>query len=300
MKKVLMLRSGKSYLPQIEASIQFFRERDAGIQLVDSAEAEGAGVHEFDGVWTFPGIDWTKKRSIPVIHEYASLSTGLFPRWKNNVKKKLNTNPDLRIYLNEFVKEGLSFSDDVPFVYRDMGVSDDFFNCQHTVKEYDCVYVGSLSKQRGISRLLDHFKYKAKKHSLLLVGKVEDDLYQEYVSCENLTFTGDLAYKDVAKHASAAVYGINYMPDQYPYNRQTSTKLLEYAAMGLKIVTTDYFWVRHFMKQHGASFMIVDEELNGLDLSKPSDQGKLDAELFRWSNVIEDSGMEEKIRVLLS
>lgn len=300
MKRVLMLRSGKSYLPQIEATIDFFCKQDTHIQFVDSAEAEGAGLHEFDGVWKFPGIDWNEKLSIPLIHEYASLSTGLFPKWKNKVKKTVNVKPDLRIYLNEFVEDGFSFSDGIGFVYRDMGVGDHFFDCQDAVKQYDCVYVGAISKQRGISRMLDHFKYRAKSSSLLVVGRVADDLYKDYVSCSNITFTGDVAYKDVAKYASTAVYGINYMPNKYPYNRQTSTKLLEYAAMGLKIVTTDYLWVRHFMKQQGGSFLFVDEHLNGLDLSTQQEQVMVDADQFRWSNVIQKSGLEEKLRILFS
>ena len=73
------------------------------------------------------GIDVCKKNSIPIIHEYASLSTGMLPKLKNKVKESINSKPNLRIYLNKYVKEGMGFHDDIDYVYRDMGVDDIFF-----------------------------------------------------------------------------------------------------------------------------------------------------------------------------
>ena len=204
MKKILLERSTKAYLPQIDALMDYFNEKKLGIQLYDSAELSETALSEFDCLWKFMGFDIFGKLDIPVIHEYASLSTGVFPQLKNKCKKILNHKPNMRIYLNKFVSEGLGFNDDIEYVYRDMGVDDVFFQYNDSIKKYDCVYIGSISKERGIPYLLDHFKFNCKNRSLLLIGKVSDEIYNNYSSCDNIIFTGNLSYKEVPKYASSS------------------------------------------------------------------------------------------------
>lgn len=303
MKKVLLERSKKAYLPQIDASLKYFNGKNLGFQLVDSAAVSDFDRNDFDCLWKFAGMDAFEKLNIPLIHEYASLSTGVLPVLKNKAKKILNFKPDLRIYLNSFVRDGIGFADHIPCVYRDMGVDDVFFQYKNTVKKYDCVYVGSITKERGIDRLLHFFKEQGKNRTILLIGKVADDLYKPYASCANITFTGDIAYQDVPAYASEAVCGINYMPAKYPFYLQTSTKLLEYLAMGLEILSTDYFWIRHFMNENQVHVHIVDEELRGLETAlkemEKSPQVNINMDSFKWSNVIEQSGLEQKLLEIL-
>lgn len=305
MKKILLVRSNKSYLPQIDASIDYFNGKELGFQLYDSAELSDISLSEFDCLWEFMGFNMSKKIDIPLIHEYASLSTGVFPRMKNKGKKWLNVKPDLRIYLNEYVSEGLGFNDKTDYVYRDMGVDDVFFNYKQSSKTYDCVYIGSITKERGTPYLLDQFKFTCKNRSLLLIGKVSDEIYKNYSSCDNITFAGELPYKEVPQYASQAIYGINYMPNKYPYNLQTSTKLLEYLAMGLEVITTDYLWIHHFMRENKINFIMVNEKLDGLEKAIKDHEGKSaeremgTLEKFKWKHVIEQSGLEEKLLNIL-
>lgn len=305
MKKILLVRSNKAYLPQIDASIDYFNERGLGFQLYDSAELSDIAISEFDCLWEFMGFNVNKRLNIPVIHEYASLSTGLFPQLKNIGKKILNGKPDLRIFLNKFVSEGLGFNDEIDYVYRDMGVDDVFFQYKESSKSYDCVYIGSITKERGIPYLLDYFKWNCKDRSLLLIGAVSDEIYKHYSSCNNITFTGDVSYKEVPKYASQAIYGINYMPDKYPYNLQTSTKLLEYLVMGLEVITTEYSWIHHFMEENNVNFIMVNEDLKGLESAikeheaKPRENKMNNWEKFKWKHVIEQSGLEEKLLNIL-
>ena len=59
----------------------------------------------------------------------------------------------------------------------------------------------------------------------------------------------------MCRHSCDVPAGVlNLVPDQLPYTRQTSTKLLEYCAAELPVVSTDYTWVREFERQHGARF----------------------------------------------
>ncbi|MBP0724472.1 glycosyltransferase [Bacillus sp. RG28] len=303
MKKILLERTSKSYLPQIDATIKYFNGKNLGFRLFDSYEIKDIKLNEFDCLWKFMGIDTSRNIDIPIIHEYPSLSTGIFPKLKNKLKKSITSKPHLRIFLNEYVKEEMGFNDQIEYVYRDVGVDDQFFQYKESVKKYDCVYVGSISKARGIPQLLDQFKYKYKNLSLLLVGTVPDEIYNHYSNCDNITFTGNLPYEDVPKYASQAVYGINYMPNKYPYNLQTSTKLLEYLAMDLQVITTDYFWINHFMKENQLNFIKINENLDNLEtLMKsheiiPNQFTKM--EKFKWTNIIEQSGLEEKLLKLI-
>ena len=305
MKKILLVRSNKSYLPQIDASIDYFNGKELGFQLYDSAELSDITLSEFDCLWEFMGFNVYKKLDIPLIHEYASLSTGVFPRVKNMGKKWLNVKPNLRIYLNEYVSDGLGFNDKKDYVYRDMGVDEVFFDYKQASKNYDCVYIGSISKARGITYLLDQFQFTCKGRSLLLIGKISDEIYKNYASCNNITFTGELPYKEVPKYASQAIYGINYMPNKYPYNLQTSTKLLEYLAMGLDVITTEYLWIHHFMRENGINLIMVNEKLDGLEKAIRDHEGKSakrkmgNWDKFKWKYVIEQSGLEEKLLNIL-
>jgi len=300
MKKIIMMRSDRSYLPQIDATINYFKEKNSDLVFYDSAEIDEIFQDEFDAMWFFRGKELFKKASIPIIHEYASLSTGIFPHLKNKIKCSLTPKPALRLFLNEFVQKEMNFKDGIDSLRRDMGVDDLFFRYRECVKQYDCVYIGSISKARGIDRLLHHFKHQQDKRSLLLIGSVPDDIYNEYGHTENIIFTGNVSYTDVPKYASQAVYGINYMPDKYPFNLQTSTKLLEYLAMNLTVITTSYDWVTHFMNQHGLSFITVNASLDNLE-SKLSHQKlqRVDESVLstlKWNHIIQHSGLEAALR----
>lgn len=95
------------------------------------------------------------------------------------------------------------------------------------------------------------------------------------------------------------------MPNIYPYNLQTSTKLLEYLAMGLEVITTEYLWIHHFMKENHINLIMVDEKLTGLESVIKKHERNLsekkvnNVEKFKWKHVIEQSGLEGKLLNIL-
>ncbi|TFE04133.1 glycosyltransferase family 1 protein [Jeotgalibacillus salarius] len=303
MKNILIKHSHKAYLPQIEAAVSYFENRDVPFQLINYDQSPEADEREADAIWSFPGIEYRNQLKIPRIHEYASLSTGYFPKVKNRLKKVVNTRPDLRIFLNELVEQAYQFSDHVPSIQRDMGVHTSFFNQQLTKKSYDFVYCGSISKSRGIHKVLNHFKTHQKKHSLLLIGAVEDDLYNRFKDESNITFTGKIPYSDVPSVAAQAIYGLNYMPDQYPFNIQTSTKLLEYIALDLHVITTRYQWAQQFQKKYHLPFTFVNENLSDLVIKEPplisANYDHSLKQCLTWDYVFLHSGLEEALSSLV-
>lgn len=298
MKNILLLSSGKAYLPEIEAYKKYLGNEE--YQFIDSRELDVINFKEFDLIWKFMGTDFLKNTNVPVIHEYASLSTGRFAKAKNCIKKAFNIRPELRIFLNKNVKEEFNFNDGVPYVYRDMGVDDCFF-IKNDNKNYDFVYVGEMSVERGITKILEKFAKDLNTQSLLMVGEPEKLIYEKYKNFKNIIFTGRVRYKEVPQIASQAEYAINYIPDKYPYNLQTSTKLLEYVAMNLKIVTTNYKWVNEFEKEKGTQFYKISQDIREL---MPQNLKKFnfnitDISNMTWVKVLEETNLKANINKLI-
>lgn len=292
MKKILMLSSGKAILPEINAYKKYITD----YQIVDSRELDIIDFTEFDLIWKFMGTDIFRKLDIPVIHEYASLSTGKFPKLKNEIKKVFNIKPKVRIFLNKNVKNEFGFNDKIPYIYRDMGIDECFF-IKNEKKNYDFVYVGSMSNDRGIVNILEKFTQDLKNSSLLMIGEPDKSIYEAYKKYSNIVFTGKLKYQDVPKIASQAEYAINYIPDKYPYNLQTSTKLLEYIAMNLKVITTDYLWVNEFEKEREMKFYRVLNDLRELDEKNLRNFNFKNTNIKDrlWKNIIDKSKVKKQI-----
>jgi len=296
--KILFVRTGKAFLPEIDAYVKYFNKLE-GFEAYDSQLLdENYSIDDFDVIWEFKGFGGVRDVNKVIVHDYASLSTGSFPKVKNNLKKWLNPKPNLRVFLNQAVRQGFNFNDDIEFCYRDMGIDERFLSVKSEEKEYDFVYVGSICKGRGMDRFLAEFTRKPQ-GKLCLIGNVEDDIYNEYKHNKDLVFTGSVPYGEVPIIASKAVYGINYIPDKYPFNIQTSTKLLEYLALGLKVITTDYQWVRDFEKLHGCSFYKLNLKQDGFNrdyIESYDYKSNFAVENHLWDVVLENSGLKEKIR----
>lgn len=292
MKKILMLSRGKAILPEINAYKKYITD----YQIVDSRELDIIDFTEFDLIWKFMGTDIFRKLDIPVIHEYASLSTGKFPKLKNEIKRVFNIKPKVRIFLNKNVKNEFGFNDKIPYIYRDMGIDECFF-IKNERKNYDFVYVGSMSNDRGIVNILEKFTQDLKNSSLLMIGEPDKSIYEAYKKYSNIVFTGKLKYQDVPKIASQAEYAINYIPDKYPYNLQTSTKLLEYIAMNLKVITTDYLWVNEFEKEREMKFYRVLNDLRELDEKNLRNFNFKNTNIKDrlWKNIIDKSKVKKQI-----
>lgn len=300
--KILFVRTGKAFLPEIDAYVKYFNKLE-GFEAYDSQLLdENYSIDDFDVIWEFKGFGGVRDVNKVIVHDYASLSTGSFPKVKNNLKKWLNPKPNLRVFLNQAVRQGFNFNDDIEFCYRDMGIDERFLSVKSEEKEYDFVYVGSICKGRGMDRFLAEFTRKPQ-GKLCLIGNVEDDIYNEYKHNKDLVFTGSVPYGEVPIIASKAVYGINYIPDKYPFNIQTSTKLLEYLALGLKVITTDYQWVRDFEKRHGCSFYKLNLKQDGFNrdyIESYDYKSNFAVENHLWDAVLENSGLKEKIRDIVT
>ena len=296
MIKILFIRSENANLPEIDAYINYFNKIDNFIAIDSKTLNDNYDINDFDVLWEFKGIGgYKKKDNQMLIHEYASLSTGNLPKIKNCIKRNYNETPDLRVFLNEFVKKEFKFKDIDEYCFRDMGIDEHFLKKDSVKKEFDFVYVGEISKSRNIDIFLSDFS-NASPGKLCLIGNVDNEIYKKYRDNKDIIFTGKVPYLEVQEIATKAIYGINYIPNKYPFNIQTSTKLLEYLAMGLKIITTDYYWVNQFEKKNNANFYrLEDNKINMENLKNHKFKSEFNAKDFLWDKVIEKSNIEKHI-----
>ena len=232
------------------------------------------------------------------IHEYQSLSTPPYAKLKNFGKKTINNKPNGRIFLNNFVHEHLFFEDKIPFIYRDMGVDEKIFQKPNENPDYDIVYCGSVSGRNGLIETLLNL---AKSYKILVVGKltIED---RDLLNSKNITLIGAVNRELLPEIYKNARFGLNYTPDIYPYNIQTSTKTLEYLASGLKVISNRYEWAEYFFKKiNYQPFWLSNdttlditksENLNGFNYSVMKD--------YSWENILSHSNFEGFLREVVN
>ena len=258
---IAFIHPHRSFLPELDAYQDFFSTRNirCSVHL-----PEKAGKTEADVEWHFMGWDQQKKDSHKLtIHEYGSSSLPPLASIKNWAKSRFGKKPDFRVFLNAYVERIFDFADKVPFGYRDMGIYPWQPPAPLPIKRFDFVYTGSVGKERNIDSLLQHFtRGSLERQSLLILSRDYESLKKRYSRGGNIFFQGPVPYASVSDYLCQARYAINYVPDKAPFNRQTSTKLLEYANLKLPILTTSYDWVRGFEQTYGGCFFYLLADLS--------------------------------------
>lgn len=251
------VRGAASYLPELDA----YREHVATFGW-GSAMHERAATVPADAavVWWICGrVDAAHARRLARsfhVHEYASASVPPLAALKDRIKRWTHPRPHHRVFQGEWVRNRMGFDDGVPFSLRDMGVPRAFFDAQAAGEpEFDLVYLGETRRLEGflpaLAGLLDAHL------SLLVVGSVAPRLYDALSRFANVVCTGRVPQAAVPAQLLRARAGLNLMPMQLPFTGQTSTKVLEYLAVGLPVVSSDYEWVRQLARQHAGRFRLM-------------------------------------------
>ncbi|MEY4140053.1 MAG: hypothetical protein RLZZ371_2235 [Pseudomonadota bacterium] len=249
------IHTGDAYLPELQAYQSFVET--AGHQprvhrQIDTVPEDAAVLWWMCGrVGTDIALRFPKAFQI---HEYASASVPPMAWLKDQIKRRRQAVPHYRVFQNAWVQQRMGFQDTVPCEFRDMGLASDFLLApNHDIKaEFDFVYLGEMQRLLHFLPVFDGLAKAGRQ--VLLIGQVPPQFALHLQRYTNITSTGRVPHGQVPALLRRARYGLNLVPDQLPYTRQTSTKLLEYCAVGLPVVSTDYVWVRNFERQHGARF----------------------------------------------
>jgi len=234
-------------LPELDAYKTYFENKGIHTVVIDSADI---GKTEADIEWHFMGIHRKKKPSTITIHEYGSASVPPLAAIKDRFKKIINVKPDYRVFFSEYVREKLLFNDEVPYGFRDHGVPR--ISPAPTKKEYDFIYAGSVERKRNLSSLFKCFvNGPLRDKRLLVLSRDYENLFTSLGKPTNIEFKGPVKQEDVYHYIQSSQYALNFIPDIQPFNNQTSSKFIDYAACMTPIITSDYAWVRNFQEREG-------------------------------------------------
>ena len=295
---IAFIHPHKAFMPEIIAYVDFFSAMGVTTLVIKPQEVDAI---QCDVEWHFMGSHTRRNKNRITIHEYASASVPPFSILKDRIKQLINARPDYRIFNNEYVLQQFRSNDKVPYGIRNYGIpSGTAYLLPAIEKKYDFVYIGTVDKGRQPELLLNCFAGGAlKDHSLLVLSRSYDALQKEYAGARNIVFEGPVPYHDIYAHIQQARFGINYMPDILPYNRQTSAKFIDYAACRLPVITTDYAWVRDFQQKYGGHFFYLQpglsnftwENISGFTFSQPDVNG------WTWEKQIRGSGVLEFLQL---
>ena len=277
-----------AYTPEAYAYEKYLKKLGHQIQLDYELDPDNDINIYFMGTRPF----WKKNEGRAIeVHEYQSLSTPPYAQFKNLAKKIVNKKPNGRIFLNSFVQHDLNFTDDIPYIYRDMGVDEALFQRPNENPLYDIVYCGSIAGRNGLIEVLRRL---AGNYKVVVVGQVSD-LERSLLKHENITILGRVERSNLPEIYRNARFGLNYTPNIYPFNIQTSTKTLEYLASGLGVISNRYYWSEEFFRNLKYTPLWIEGDLS---LEENHEQ-KLDFSSFSWSSILNDCKFEEFILDLI-
>jgi glycosyltransferase involved in cell wall biosynthesis len=195
------------------------------------------------------------KRALQV-HEYASASVAPLAWLKDRIKQWQHPRPDFRVFQSEWVRQRMGFDDAVPFALRDMGVPGGFLTAQALQPpEFDLVYLGEMRRLLHFVPVLQTLGQAGL--SLLLVGDVPPALQERLAGLPHIQSTGRVPQSQVPAQLLRARGGLNLMPDVRPLNEQTSTKMLEYLALGLPVISNPYAWAQRTALAHAGRVQLL-------------------------------------------
>lgn len=292
--KIAFIHTGKAFLPEIPAYRSYLEQKNqTTIELERYEDIIDHG--DLDLVFRFGGLLKTARwQTVPEIHEYHSASTTSAPVLRNIIKSFAGSRPQGRIFLNNFVRSQFFFRDKIPYIYRDMGASDSLLQCNNgTTKDFDIVYAGSISGRPGLLKVL--IRLADMGFILGVAGNASHEEIEVMKKSHGIIYLGLLPASQVIDLISRSRYGLNYCPDIYPINKQTSTKVIEYLVAGIPIISNKYCWIESHKNLYGYDYIKLSD-LISVDSFSDKNYHVLsheDRSRFTWNRVLLDCNFLE-------
>jgi glycosyltransferase involved in cell wall biosynthesis len=256
------VHGARSYLPELAAYQTHIEGLGHAVQRHTQAHTVPGDAR---AVWWIcgrvPGDQARRLKGAVQVHEYASASVAPLAWIKDRIKQWQQPVPDFRVFQSEWVRQRMGFGDNapgaVPYALRDMGVPDAFLTAQaQQAPEFDLVYLGEMSRLQRFVPLLHTLAQAGL--SLLLVGDVPPALQKRLATLGHIQSTGRVPQDQVPAQLLRARAGLNLMPDVLPLSEQTSTKMLEYLALGLPVISNPYAWAQRTALAHAGRVQLLD------------------------------------------
>ena len=256
---VHFVHGARSYLPELAAYQAHIEGLGHAVQMHTQPHTVP---DDAQAVWWIcgrvPSAQARRLKGAVQVHEYASASVAPLAWLKDRIKQWQHPVPDFRVFQSDWVRQRMGFGqpDAVPFALRDMGVPDAFLTAQaQQPPEFDLVYLGEMRRLLHFVPLL-HTLGRAGL-SLLLVGDVPAALQERLAALGHIQSTGRVSQDQVPAQLLRARAGLNLMPDVLPLAEQTSTKMLEYLALGLPVISNPYAWAKRTAQAHARRVQLL-------------------------------------------
>lgn len=290
---IFILRKSQSYVPEAYAYKKFLEKYHHKVFISNNVNEIK---NNFDLLIMFMGFYPFKLNSnMKYIHEYNSLSLQPYPHFKNFIKSSLNFKPHKRIFLNNYVKFFFNFSDKIDSICRDMGFDyryKNFSNNNLKKIEYDIVYSGSFEHRIGLFECIE--KLSKLNFKIALIGNMNNQIYNKFKNLNNITFFGQLGADQIIEIFNVSKCGLNFTPNTFPFNVQTSTKTIEYSAAKLGVISNRYIWVETFEKSRNANFLYLDNLQSKEQIYNYNFKNAFIDDLY-WDNILKQSNFLEFI-----
>jgi glycosyltransferase involved in cell wall biosynthesis len=257
------VHGARSYLPELAAYQAHIERLGHAVQMHTQAHTVP---DDAQAVWWIcgrvPAGQAKRFKAAVQVHEYASASVAPLAWFKDRIKQWQHPVPDFRVFQSEWVRQRMGFAGDaVPHALRDMGVPDAFFKAQALqLPEFDLVYLGEMRRLLHFVPLLHTLGQAGL--TLLLVGDVPPALQKQLADLGHIQSTGRVPQHLVPAQLLRARAGLNLMPDVLPLSEQTSTKMLEYLAVGLPVISNPYAWAQRMAQLHDGRIQLLGAQVS--------------------------------------
>jgi hypothetical protein len=297
---IRFVHEGKAAYPDVRALREYF---SGSYETLECSPSEAAAAPDLSQsvCWYMMGFYPKRLPAALTIHDYRSLSVGRLRRTKDRLKRLLNARPDIRIFQNQEIRTALGFEEDKNTYYLPMGVPTLFIESRGKVEEpaTDFVYIGSMLGERRCELMLDSFvKRSRQSRNFDLYGPPNPELEARYAGEPNIRFYGLIPQDQLPRILKSARVGVCYFPMHYPHVLQTPTKLMEYGALGMRILANEHPQSRITADRYGIKckwgdtedmFAGVPNDLNW------ADNAATDPHPMAWPSVIANSGVEDAV-----
>jgi glycosyltransferase involved in cell wall biosynthesis len=301
---IFIVHPGKANYPEIAAYTEYFTK--IGFFVSSGTKEDYAKMSLGDKknsiVWCIMGFYPEKFKAKLVIHDYRSLSVGSFVKLKDKLKRDFQPRADIRIFQTAEMEEIMAFRDGVRTLMLPMGVPDWIFSLndepinENTPSGTFC-YIGEITRERRLDEFVEGFcRYRKDDETLILVGDAEKIIYERYISQHGVVFTGRLPQREALAVVRMSQFAVSTIPHTRPYNVQAPTKLLEYAALGKKVLCNNSPSNINSARKLGIDCLVADGiifdklDRNNLKNLQPNDPEKLQG--LKWKEIIRKSEIE--------
>lgn len=244
---------------------------------------------------------WTDKKVIYDVHEdYEKAILSKFwikehrrrriGRKFRNFERKVSPKFDAIITVTDDIAK--KFPRDMTYLVRNYPLDVPFNGAKKFDGDIQLIYVGALTRIRGIKELVEAMDYIESDRNvrLLLVGSFDEDAFEDEIRSlahdRNVAFTGRVGHDRIYDYLNDSHMGLVCLKPAEQYITSLPVKMFEYMAAGLPVVCSDFPLWRSIVEGDDCGVVV-----NPVD---PRDIGMTITELLRVPERLYNMGLKSR------